>query len=187
MPIYSNAPEEVTDRIDRLIQKHHPELEAAEVDVRALFANSENDSPPVKLGGYECYAIVKIVGAKERVQGLGDALIIIDEERWKKLNERRRDALIDHELMHLQVQKDSAGFVKKDDHERPRLKMKLHDWQLGGFAQVTKWYGADALEAQSIKVASDAFGQSFWVFGESERFGGGDEPIGKVARGRRTA
>lgn len=176
MPIYHNADEVVTERITRLIEDHHPHLLEAGVDVRALMAFPKpKEFAAVKLHGYKAAAIVKKVALKERVQGLGDALIIIDAVLWDRLTEKQRNALIDHELMHLQVKTDSSGKVLRDEAGRPKLEMQLHDWQLGGFAEISARYGDDALEIEAVRIASDKYGQLFWNF---ER-----NPIGSVTLG----
>lgn len=164
MPLYENVDNEVTDRITRLIEDHHPHLLEAEVDVRALMATpKEKEGPPVKLHGYPCLATIKKVGLSERVQGLGDALITIDKLQWDAMSDVQRDALIDHELTHLMV-KMKGKTVQRDDAGRPKLEMALHDWQLGGFAEISARYGIDAPEVRAVQVASDSFGQLFWNF-----------------------
>lgn len=184
---YTCGDEEVQQRIQRIIEKQYPELHSAEVDVRALMAHAGEGEDAVKLHGYPCYAVVKRVGIKERSQGLGDATIIIDAERYEKLSERRRDALIDHELCHLEVAKDKHGDVKKDEADRPVLKIKLHDWQLGGFAQISQRYGADALEVESVRIASDTWGQLFWNWQDDDAAPPKEKYQGQARRSSREA
>lgn len=178
MSSYQVAETEVQDRIDRIIAEHHKDLKDAKVDVRALMAFAEGDA--VKLHGYPCAAIIKAVGLKERAQGLSDALIIIDAAWWKDEDrtERELDALIDHELTHIELQFDKHKILVRDDLSRPVIKMRLHDWQLGGFAQISARYGASALEVKGVKAISDRYGQLFWNWDRADAPG----PAGAVVK-----
>ena len=61
------------------------------------------------------------------------------------------DAVLDHELSHLELVTDGYGNVKHDDLERPRLRIALHDWQFGWFDAVARRHGSDATEVQQAK------------------------------------
>ena len=160
---YKPVPASVNKLIAKVMGKHHEALEQVSLDVKGWFAyaeRDENDQPKcmaLKLHGYACMAVVKINNLKQRVQGLGDAEIVFDGDRWDELTDAEQFALIDHELCHLNVKVDKVGAVKKDAHGRPLLKMRLHDWQIGGFRDVIKRHGSDALDLQQIDalVASD--------------------------------
>lgn len=183
---YTKAPSAVLQLIQQVMHKHHPALAFAEVRVGALMARVEDEHGnvvpgAVKLHGYECAATIKKLPVKQRVLGNPDALITIDEGTWKELDSLERHALIDHELTHLQVLRAGGGIVdydpetetcigvpKLDAADRPCLRMKLHDWQLGGFESIARRYGIDALEVQALRsivpVLMDEAGQLRWDF-----------------------
>jgi hypothetical protein len=94
----------------------------------------------------------------EYVNKRADAEILIDMEQWEKLTDNQRLALLDHEITHLEVQVDDVGLVKTDDQGRPKLKLKLHDWQLGGFRSIAQRYGADAIEVMEANRFSTDYG-----------------------------
>jgi len=188
MPTYEVAPQIIHDRINRVMAAHHEELHAAKCDVRALMAFAKKaGEDAVKLHGYKCAATIKKVGIKERAQGLPDALILIDGGFWEKATDTQRDALIDHELSHLELDLDKDNKVKKDSLDRPMFTMRLHDWQLGGFAAISERYGEDALEVEQVRIAVETWGQLFWNFRGSEGLGkrkgkSARKPAGKPAR-----
>lgn len=156
MPIFSKPTQgDVVHEILRLMMDaYHSELADAGVTVGVLFATpGENDDYALKLHGYPCAATIKITSYKDRVLGIADATITIDETQWDDFDEAERKALIDHELQHLALQVDKEGQTKTDDLSRPKLKMVLHDWQLGGFALVASRHKAASLEAQAFKEA----------------------------------
>lgn len=182
---YDVAGKEVRQLMDDVIAKYQHCLAYAEVKIDVLMAIDRSDfgdptgQPALKLGGYPCAAIIKINPLKQRVLGLGDALITIDEYIWNDLTDEERMALLDHELEHLEVKRVGGGvlwydpFAKMvlgiastDDAGRPRLSSRLHDWELGGFKTIARRWGENALEVQAVHACKDnKTGQYFWNFG----------------------
>src|SRR2546428_395207 len=152
MPIsFDRVDDEVTERVRDMIGKFHHELRDAEVTVQCLFAiNHDDDGPAVKApGGWPAYAVVRRVPLKQRVAGFKDAEITIDQAKWAELSEPQRDALIDHELEHLELVYDGAGPgtpVATDDWGRPKLRIRQHDWEVAGFKSIAERHPDAALE-----------------------------------------
>lgn len=150
---YRPAGEDVHAVIERMMKKYHAELwgdpdkgpEPVKVD--ALLAFSD-DGPAVMLRGRSCYAVVRIVNLRDRCKGMGDAEITIDAESWKDMDHAQRDALIDHELQHLQRARSSKGGLQFDDLGRPKLKMRLHDVEFGWFLCVAERHQDASIERQ---------------------------------------
>lgn len=145
------ADETVHQMAKEVLTLHHPELRLPDGHVKLciMMASSdrEDGEPPVKNQGYPCYAVISVIPYKQRVDKRADAEIIIDKDRWvNDLTEPQQRALLDHEITHLEIQTDDMGMVKTDDTGRPKLKLKLHDWQIGGFRSIAMRYGSDALE-----------------------------------------
>jgi hypothetical protein len=172
MPItFDRCDDEVYERVKRMIAKHHHELRDAEVTVQCLFAiNNDDDQPAVKApGGWPAYAVIRRVPLKQRVAGFRDAEITLDAAKWKELSDPQRDALIDHELEHLEVVYDGAGPgtpIATDDWGRPKLKIRLHDYELAGFKAVMDRHPDAALERLAAQKFADAYGQ--YLFGGVE-------------------
>lgn len=181
MKIYDRCPDEVKERAGALIQKYHSDLKAAEVTIDYLFVSNDGDSeePALKLHGYACYAVVKIVGLKERVKGCADAEIVIDRDKWDGLSAERKDALLDHELYHLEVKRNEEdGSFKVDSHYRPQLSMKLHDRQFGWFDAIARRHGAASIEVSQARSLVEESGQTYFSFLHDDEAGapaaGGD-------------
>jgi Putative phage metallopeptidase len=153
---YEPATDLVTKLADRVMREHHPGLHAAKVQVGYLMAHAPRDAndepkgPAIKLRGRACKAVVRIVNLKDRVAGLPDAMVILDGDEWDEWSEREQAAIIDHELTHLELKTDESGAVQRDDIGRPKLRMRLHDFEFGGFLDVAKHYGDDSTEKQVI-------------------------------------
>jgi hypothetical protein len=137
---YWRAPE--VERIARkLIGKHHEHLNRHDVLVRCLFRD-----PPARSRGK------LVLGKARKVSGLAAYLVglehndrLDDDEPidfflleiayapWQGLTERQREALVDHELCHLEVE-----LPESDDKDR-MLSLRSHD--LEEFAAVVKRHG----------------------------------------------
>ena len=167
MPLIGPAPGEVRAVLEDVLAEYHPELAEAGVTINLLFANSTGNGPAVKLHGYPCAAVVKINGLKARVEGVMDATITIDGDAWPDWSTGQRKALIDHELYHLELAHDAkTGNYKYDDAGRPKLKMRNHDWQMGGFDAIARRHGQAAFEVQAVRVLATERGQMFWAWGD---------------------
>ena len=170
-----------------VLHEHHPVLAACEVRVDALMADARTEKDAekraLKHGGYPAAATIAIVPLKRRALGQGDALLTIDAAVWDGLAPDEQRALIDHELTHLEVARDGAasadgsrvvgvdpdtgemlGAPKADDLGRPVLRLRLHDWQFGGFTEIARRYRTSALEVQAVRACRDGRGQYFWDF-----------------------
>ena len=189
---YQPASEEVNELIAAVMGKHHQPLEQVSLEVKGWFAYAERDEAglpkgmALKLHGYACMATVKVNNLKQRVQGLGDAEIMFDGDRWDDLAEEEQFALIDHELCHLMVKVDKVGAVKMDAHGRPLLKMRLHDWQIGGFREVVQRHGANALDLQVFDALMASDGQLLfpWAKREPSAVNGKAKTIAAVSIGQ---
>lgn len=168
---YSKDRGEIGKIVSEVLIAHHSDLDEAKVKIGVLLAYPGEDDElgfqPVKLHGYPCAAVIKINSAKNRLEGLPDATITIDANHWKEeLDDDGRAALIDHELTHLEVCRDKEGHIKSDDAGRPKLKMRLHDIQLGVFRAIIKRYGVNSIDGHVIKTVVDEYGQGGWEWAE---------------------
>lgn len=153
---YVVAPEEVKALAEGVIRRWHERLNRAGVSIGYLFAHADRDAsgqpkgPALKVHGYPAAALVKIVTLRDRVAGLPDALCVIDGDQWPDWTAERRQAVLDHELTHLHPTGDT------DDANRPKLEMRLHDIQIGGFLEVIQRHEEEALEHSLLLMAGKA-------------------------------
>jgi hypothetical protein len=172
MATYRMADQDVLDMIEELIHKYHYNLHECRVRVGARLAfaavnekTGEPKGPAIKHQGYPGAAVVRIVSHKDRVAGMPDAIIDIDGEAWENdWSEERQRAILDHELYHLEVQTDDEGNVKLDDCHRPKLRLKPHDWQLGGFADIAQRHKEAAIEVEAMRQTIHKHGQLLLPF-----------------------
>ncbi len=178
MPNFSRTPGDVDVILREVLDEFHPSLVAASVRVTTLFSHAgDSGGPALKLHGYACAATVKVNSLKDRVEGKADATIVIDGDSWHDWSYEERRAVLDHELYHLELKQDKEGQVKTDDAGRPKIGMRLHDWQLGGFAEIAERHGAAAFEVQTAREMSTRHGQLIWDWADADR-----EPGRKVRR-----
>lgn len=156
---YVPADADAVKLIARVLDKHHPDLKKAKVTVAALFVfpaqdeqTGEPKGPALSHHGWPALAIVRATTLKERARGWEDVEILIDGERWGELARDRQTALIDHELQHVEVRKNTANEFKHDDRNRPLLKLRQHDWEIGGFDAIVARHGDAAPEFRQACV-----------------------------------
>ncbi len=163
--------------INQAMLNWHKELNQYKVKVGVIFAYSDNvEKPAVKHGGYPAIASVRLVTGKDRVIKDFEVEMLVDASAWKSLSSESKLAVIDHELAHVSLKKkkvkkskdkdkdkeavsekqheDAEEEVVLDDHNRPVLKLKKGDWNVGdGFSDVVSRHGKNAIEYLNIKSA----------------------------------
>lgn len=163
---YERAGTDIDELIRETIEEHYAEtLGKAEVTVAAVlkFAPLDKETgkpkgPALKLHGWPCAATIKITPILQRVLDVPDAIMTIDGDRWPKWADERKAAIIDHELCHL-VAEIENDIVITDDIGRPKLRMREHDWQTGGFREIVERHGEAALEILQTHEFIDAGGE----------------------------
>lgn len=148
---------DVFDSIERMRSKYHSELNEFEVTIGVLQVDRRKgddgewiDGPLLSLHGYEAVATIRITSHLERLMDVPDAILTVNGERWRDLTDEQRDALIDHELEHLEIVRDGENTPLYDDNNRVRLRCRKHDWQMGGFHSVVRRHGTHAIEAEAV-------------------------------------
>lgn len=145
MPTTFTQTHEVDPIIKRVMEAYYPDLVEAGVTVDVLFASNPDESP-LKSRGYPAAAVIKSQSLAQRAIGDSDVLLKIDFHQWRDFTEEQKTALVDHELHHLEVTRDDEEQIKRDDLDRPKLKMKVHTAEAGIFAEVIERHGRNALD-----------------------------------------
>lgn len=159
MPTYQRADSTVTEIANAVLCKfpdHKPILDArVKIDYLFAYASSETECA-LTLHGCKALGITRKLGLKDRAKGNGDAEICIDADWWNHALPEEREALLDHELYHIEVDE-----LKRDDLGRPVIRLRQHDFQFGWFAKVAARH-EHSLERQQAKEIAEAAGQYFW-------------------------
>jgi hypothetical protein len=135
------------------MRKWHPDLIAADATITFLFACNP-ESPALTHGGYPAAALCKVNSLKDRVAGLADLTIMLDVGRWESLSEESQSALLDHELHHAEVVRNKVGAIKYDDANRPKIRLRKHDFQIGGFHAIASRHKHHALEMHAVECVN---------------------------------
>ncbi len=137
------------------------DLDEFEVTIAVIKAerklNKDGDAtegPVLALHGYECAATIRITTYAQRVLKIPDAILTINWEQWEGLTKGQKEALLDHELTHLVISRDAENTPRYDDLGRPLLRMRKHDWHLGGFLEVVERHGIQSLDASSVHAVA---------------------------------
>lgn len=170
MATFIKCPKAVSDLALEILCEfptHKPLLDA-KAQIAYVFAHGERDedgnvvTPALKKNGVVALGIAKILGLKDRALGRGDAEVSIDGDWWEKASDEERRALLDHELHHFAVKASVQGVIETDDLNRPKLRIRKHDFEFGWFAIIAERHGESSLERQQAQSIMDAAGQLFW-------------------------
>lgn len=163
---YSEAPDDCREIVNQVAQKTYPELLKFGVKIDLLSVATDGEEPALKLHGYPCAAVIRVVGLKERAKGHGDVEITIDEEVWHTSDTAQQRALIDHELRHIALKMDPKNEkqVKLDSAGRPKIGMHKHDLQVGWFRDIAERHGDASFEVQQARTAFLIYRQTFFAF-----------------------
>jgi hypothetical protein len=160
---YEKADEEEVAVMRDALRRWHPELE--EVGLRVGVRGAQNpDGPALKLHGHACAATIKNVQPKDRLLMHADVVIDFDEELYGRLDEASRLAMFDHELTHVELIRTKTGKVKTDEHDRPRLRLLHHDYEVSGFVSVIERHKEAAVEVLAIANAAKHCEQLVFAF-----------------------
>ncbi len=157
---FKQAGPEVILMVSKVLRKHrsHEPVLDAGVTFDILFAHaSEESGCALEKNGVRELGITRIVNLCDRVKGLADVEIKLDGNWWDHTTNPEREALLDHQLHHIEVQEG-----KRDDIGRPVIKLRHHDVDVGWFAIVAERNGIYAVERTQAKSVMDAYGQYFW-------------------------
>ena len=166
MKIFSRVSDDVMSHIERMQSEYHPDLQDVTVDAVFVFDDEASSESVLKHQGYAAAAVIRITPVRDRTLGVADAVITIDRATWVSLSALQRDALVDHELQHLEWLKDNEGKPKSDGLGRPKLGMVRHDHQIGYFTDVVQRHGEAALEIRAARYLIAEIGQLKFEFGE---------------------
>ena len=164
--IYDTPPKEAVDMLAAVMQefKEFEPLVAAGVTCELSFAfgREKKDgtlSPALKHGGHTVNGIAKKIGPEDRAHGRPDCRITVNGDFWKTAKDEEKRALLHHELYHFDLVTDDAGDVKRDDNDRPEIKYRHHDYEVGFFALSAERFGRASQECIYFRAMVERDGQ----------------------------
>lgn len=178
MATYDPAPPEVVSLVLKARDLWHFELKEHGVTLNVVFAfakrnetTGEPDGPAIRHHGYPALALMRVNNHRDRIEGKCDATLILDGDQYPDWDLKRKMALFDHELRHLELitKEDEHGnpVVQLDNGLRPRLRCRPHDFEVGAFVDVISRHREHAVEAQAIHEAQQ-YVQGMFAFAAAE-------------------
>lgn len=157
----------LADQILKEFDSHKPLVDVGvRTDLVFAYADTDKDGmplgPALKQHGVAALGICRIIPAKQRALGRGDAEISLDGDWWRDAPQAQRRALLDHEFHHLQTVPDKHGQPKFDYLKRPKLRLRKHDFQFGWFVAIAQRHGGNSQECIQARAICDVAGQLFW-------------------------
>ena len=80
-----------------------------------------------------------------------DICVMMAQKQWKECTESQRYKLMWHELYHIDVLLDEAAQPSRDDYNRIRLRLRLHDLNMERFSEELDIFGFNTDEASQAK------------------------------------
>lgn len=166
---YKRAGRELREIASEILCKYdtHKPLLDARVNIDYLWAYGEQDDkgrvivPAIVRRGHVVLGLTRKTTAKERAAGRADAEITLDADWWKTASEKKRAALLDHELHHIAAKPQEGGFAT-DSNGRPVIKLRNHDDEFGWFRVIAERHGRHSLEYELAAHLMDDAGQYYW-------------------------
>lgn len=161
MPKYSNATDDLLKVAKDVIKTHHAAICHVKIDL--LFAHGKRDENNNVVGdairhqGHKALALASKVSLLNRKKGMGDCQVLVDHDWWEKATSAEQFALLDHEFHHF-----APVDGKFDELDRPIIKIRKHDVQIGWFSVVAKRNGIHSQERIQAKQLMDEKGQVYW-------------------------
>lgn len=164
---YSPAPSghETLLVVDEMIAAYHPDLQRHGVTIGVDLAHVPHDET-LKAKGKPCHAYIRITKTRERQRGFPDALITVDYTYYMTLTPGKQAGLIDHEIAHVLVWRDTLGKPDIDADGRPELELRQHDLEFGWFMDVAARHGEDSHEVMQARSLQEQHGQLLFSFAE---------------------
>lgn len=167
---FERASKAIEAMVQRSIEQYHPELHKESVTIDVSIARRMNKDEDwehaLKTHGYPIDAKMQITSLQDRTRGIPDAKLTIDAYEWDRMSDKRKVALIDHELEHLDLvpikPSKKNGFatgMRRDDLGRPKLRCRPHDWELTGFKDVAERHKGHSHEAAQFADFHAQFAQ----------------------------
>lgn len=157
--IYEKAGPLIVELVKNVMATYHPELAVLAPVVAVMFVRKldEDDNPyhALKHHGAAAAAVIKAVSTKKRVLVDFDLELDLDGMTWDAIKHEERIALIDHELNHVVIIRDTHNAPKQDDLGNYKYRLRPDDYVLTGFFAVAERHGDSAIEAQAVKRIND--------------------------------
>lgn len=157
---YQRASKEVAASVRKVMKKYHKPLFENGVTIDVVLAFTDRTEGTAISAGRGRYALacIRILSLKDRAMGRADAEMMIDAASMEGWKAEDLEAVIDHELTHLQIRHSkSTNEPMRDDLDRPCLVIRDHDHEFGWFDAPVRHYGAHAAEyQQALKLLQHA-------------------------------
>lgn len=119
------ARSDLYDRLDRLVDAHHPELRRAGCRIALAWNTGWRPDRDGKIVLGRCRRCTDL----ERELAPYDFVIVLLQDFWESedVTDAQRDALLDHELCHADVAYSDDGEPRLDERDRPVFRTRKHD------------------------------------------------------------
>jgi hypothetical protein len=150
------------------MERYHGVKHEAGIPIKILMAHPPTDEngdatgPAISFRGRPAIALIRITNLKQRIAYGVAAELLLDADKWQESGDEELIAILDHELMHLELV-TKGGNVVRDDADMPKLRKREHDQECGWFDAVAHRHGEHSIEVQQCRafIESDDYKQCY--------------------------
>lgn len=156
MPVYDKAKKDVHDLVKSRVGEHYEKFLENKVTFEVVMAYGKRNEEGELIGdalkdrGHRIFSKSKVNNLEARSLKSADCRIILDDDHWKDLGDKGKEALIDHALHHYELCETIEGDVKFDDLSRPKLRIRHGDYMLKGFTEVALRHRENSIEVDQM-------------------------------------
>jgi hypothetical protein len=161
--------------LNRVIEQHYPQIHRLipQLNIGVLLVRSDQEGKPaLKHQGYPETALIHVVSPVDRAVGGPDVVIRYDAAEWDDQDDDERAAILDHELQHLCIKSNSNGeggeVADQDEFDRPVVRRRNHDFQIGGFYRIIERHRDAAPEKRALDIVREQLRQMSLPFDRQE-------------------
>ncbi len=140
--------------MEELIEAHRKDLNEARIAIAWRFGWRADTDGKLQLGAMSKASEFQ----RDLPKDAYDAVMLLNHEAFNGsiLNDEQQEAVIYHELCHLEIAKDTDGEAKQDDKKRTCFRMRKHDVEefnevvakFGCYKKDVETFAATAMEAK---------------------------------------
>ncbi len=131
MPVYNKADPEILEAVRDVVRQNHRRLDGVKMAVLTRDKAGQRNGRPVL-----AYVFLPPASMEALLAQKVQFVMVIAEDQWERLDAKKREALIDHELCHCAIDVDGKPYLRPHDLEEFADVIERHGfWRKDDFGE----------------------------------------------------
>lgn len=164
---YETADQKIFALVEKVRDEKFEQLAAEGLTIHVtwadrMFKDENGDEGPIEAiyeSGHAVMAAIKKTSLRERAKGISDAELTLCRYSWGKLIPAKQEALIHQQLSRIELLRDKDAQVKRDDLDRPKVKILPYDFIVKGMLKSHEEYQEASIETLTVRLFIERTGQ----------------------------